>query len=191
MYSVKINSCSRCDLYFGVRNIVSGEGSKNSIMFIGEAPGAKEDKLGKPFVGRAGKHLQQYFNLFNLTREEDFYITNIVKCRPTGNRKPTYSEQQLCKVYLTLEIKNVQPYIIVLLGSIACYAILGIEHVSSARGKWYGKNKNIIATYHPSYAMRNINMEYNSISLNKDVFDDFVKIQMKYKQIHPLHETNL
>lgn len=110
-----IKGCNKCKLYNGRQNIVFGTGNKNAdIMFIGEGPGADEDRLGEPFVGRAGKLMNLAFKAVGLNREE-VYIANIVKCRPPGNRNPEEDECEACMNYLRNQVILVKPKIIVLL----------------------------------------------------------------------------
>ena len=110
-----IISCNKCKLYKGRHNIVFGTGNKNAdLMFIGEGPGADEDRLGEPFVGRAGQLMNLAFQMVGLKREE-VYIANIVKCRPPSNRNPEQDEADACMNYLRNQVILVKPKIIVLL----------------------------------------------------------------------------
>ena len=110
-----IINCNKCKLYKGRHNIVFGIGNKNAdLMFIGEGPGADEDRLGEPFVGRAGQLMNLAFQMVGLKREE-VYIANIVKCRPPSNRNPEQDEADACMNYLRNQVILVKPKIIVLL----------------------------------------------------------------------------
>lgn len=110
-----IQNCQKCKLCKGRQNIVFGDGNKNAkIMFIGEGPGADEDRLGKPFVGRAGKLMNMAFQMLGIKREE-VYIANIVKCRPPANRNPEEDECTACMDYLRNQVVLVKPEIVVLL----------------------------------------------------------------------------
>lgn len=110
-----IQNCQKCKLCKGRQNIVFGDGNKNAkIMFIGEGPGADEDRLGKPFVGRAGKLMNMAFQILGIKREE-VYIANIVKCRPPSNRNPEEDECIACMDYLRNQVLLVKPEIVVLL----------------------------------------------------------------------------
>ena len=110
-----IQNCKKCKLCKGRQNIVFGDGNKNAkIMFIGEGPGADEDRLGKPFVGRAGKLMNMAFQMLGIKREE-VYIANIVKCRPPSNRNPEEDECIACMDYLRNQVLLVKPEIVVLL----------------------------------------------------------------------------
>ena len=110
-----ITNCNKCKLYKGRHNIVVGTGNKNAdLMFIGEGPGADEDRLGEPFVGRAGQLMNLAFQMVGLKRDE-VYIANIVKCRPPSNRNPEQDEADACMNYLRNQVILVKPKIIVLL----------------------------------------------------------------------------
>ena len=125
------------------------------IMFIGEGPGADEDIQGEPFVGKAGKLMDQAFKGIGINREE-VYIANIVKCRPPQNRNPEQDEIDSCIDYLRTQVMLVKPEIIVLLGSVALKAILGKEYsITSSRGKWVEKKGiRYLPTFHPAALLR-------------------------------------
>ena len=151
-----ILNCNKCKLCKTRQNIVFGVGNKNAdIMFIGEGPGADEDRLGEPFVGRAGKLMNMAFGIVGIKREE-VYIANIVKCRPPNNRNPEYEEADACKEYLESQINLVKPEIIILLGSVALKNILGKEYgITSSRGKWFEKDGiKCLPTFHPAALLR-------------------------------------
>ena len=117
--------CKKCKLCNNRTKVVFGVGNENAdIMFIGEGPGADEDRIGEPFVGRAGKLLDMAFQALNINRN-DIYIANIVKCRPPGNRNPESDEVEACIPYLKQQIEYIKPKKIILLGSVALKAILG------------------------------------------------------------------
>ncbi len=151
-----IIGCRKCKLCENRLNIVFGEGNKNAnIMFIGEGPGADEDKQGIPFVGRAGQLMNKAFDALGINRKK-IYISNIVKCRPPNNRVPENDEAEACLDYLRNQVILVKPKIIVLLGNTALKNILGSEYkISSIRGNWIGK-KNILymPTWHPAALLR-------------------------------------
>ena len=134
------NQCRKCKLCQNRTNVVFGTGNKQAdLMFIGEGPGADEDKQGIPFVGRAGKLMNMAFEAIGLKREE-VYIANIVKCRPPGNRNPEDDEATICLNYLRNQVILVKPKIVVLLGSVALKNILGKEYgITASRGKWVEK----------------------------------------------------
>lgn len=156
-----VKKCDKCKLCKGRTNIVFGTGNPNAeIMFIGEGPGAEEDMKGEPFVGNAGKLIDQAFEGVGIKREE-VYIANIVKCRPPNNRNPEKDEALACMDYLRNQVVLVKPKIIVLLGNIALKNILGEEYgITASRGKWVEK-KGILymPTFHPAALLRNENLK--------------------------------
>ena len=161
-----IENCQKCKLCKTRQNIVFGTGNKNAdLMFIGEGPGADEDRLGEPFVGRAGKLMDLAFEIVEIKRE-DVYIANIVKCRPPQNRNPEDDEAKACMDYLRNQVILVKPKIIVLLGSVALKNILGKEYgITQARGKWIEK-KGIMymPTWHPAALLRDENKKADFIN---------------------------
>ena len=149
-------SCIKCKLCNGRKNVVIGTGNKNAkIMFIGEGPGADEDVQGIPFVGKAGKLMDQAFKGIGINREE-VYIANVVKCRPPNNRNPEEDEASNCREFLDTQINLVNPEIIVLLGSVALKNILGKDYgITSSRGKWFEKDRiKYLPTFHPAALLR-------------------------------------
>lgn len=154
-----IINCKKCKLCQNRTNIVFGTGNKNAdLMFIGEGPGADEDKEGEPFVGKAGKLMNEAFKGLGINREE-VYIANIVKCRPPSNRVPEEDEAVACLNYLRNQVILVKPKIIVLLGSTALKNILGKEYgITNARGKWIEKKGiKYMPTWHPAALLRDEN----------------------------------
>ncbi len=171
----EIMKCRKCPLHSTRKNPVPGEGNRDAyIMLVGEAPGAREDETGRPFVGAAGKLLTELLEGRGLSREE-VYITNIVKCRPPGNRDPTEEEIEACLPYLLRQIRLIKPRVIVALGRHAgrtLYRLAGIKWTSMARmhGKFFdavieGIEVKLIATYHPAAALYNPRLRS---SLEKD-----------------------
>ena len=151
-----IKGCDKCKLCKTRQNIVFGTGNKQAkLMFIGEGPGADEDRLGEPFVGRAGKLMNLAFETVGIERNE-VYIANVVKCRPPGNRNPEEDEAVACLDYLRNQVILVQPEIIVLLGSVALKNILGKEYgITASRGKWIEKKGiKYMPTWHPAALLR-------------------------------------
>ncbi len=159
----RIGRCKKCPLYIHRRNPVFGEGSINSrIMFIGEAPGRNEDIAGRPFVGSAGKLLDEVLLEVGLARN-DIYITNTVKCRPPNNRTPYKEEIEACLPYLLEEISILSPKIIVTLGRVsgeAIYSTLGLKWRGIANErrvvkevKYNNKKIKLLSTYHPAAAL--------------------------------------
>lgn len=164
----KIKDCQKCKLCNNRNNIVLGTGNKQAkVMFIGEGPGADEDIQGIPFVGKAGKLMNQALKGIGIEREE-IYIANIVKCRPPQNRNPEQDEIDSCLDYLRVQVLLVKPEIIVLLGSVALKAILGKEYsITSSRGKWIEKKGiKYMPTFHPAALLRD---ETKKISFWKDL----------------------
>lgn len=168
-----IENCKKCKLCNSRNNIVFGEGNKKAeIMFIGEGPGADEDAMGRPFVGKAGKLMNNAFDGIGIKREE-VYIANIVKCRPPNNRNPEDDEAMACLNYLRNQVVLIKPKIIVLLGSVALKNILGKEYgITASRGKWIEK-KDILymPTWHPAALLRDENKKidfWNDLKLIKD-----------------------
>ena len=168
-------ACSKCVLRAGCKQVVPGDGSAESeIMFIGEGPGKKEDELGVPFVGSAGKFLDEMLSSINLKRE-DVYIANTVKCRPPQNRDPLPEEKEICWPWLLEQIKIIQPKLIVTLGRhsmeifLPNYKISEI-HGSAMRRDFPGIGKQVFfALYHPAAAL------YNG-SMRETLLKDFKKI---------------
>ncbi len=163
-----IVNCNKCKLSGGRTNIVFGVGNKEAdVMFIGEGPGADEDKEGIPFVGKAGKLMNKAFEGTGINRE-NVYIANIVKCRPPQNRVPEKDEASTCLNYLRNQVILVKPKIIVLLGSTALKNILGEEHsITKERGILTDKKGiKYIPTWHPAALLRD---ESKKIEFWKDL----------------------
>ena len=158
--------CKKCELGKTRNNIVFSDGNANAkILLIGEAPGADEDATGTPFVGRAGKLLSKLIDDCGLSRKDDFYICNTVKCRPPENRVPTDQEKKLCENYLLSQIKIVNPKVIVLCGATSAKSFLGDKlKISQIRGQWFKIFDKYDATviFHPSYLLRNHSEEEGS-----------------------------
>ncbi len=154
----EIRTCKKCDLWKTRNNAVPGEGGfKKKVMFVGEAPGKWEDIKGRPFVGAAGKYLDELLLSIGLTRD-DVFITNIVKCRPPNNRDPTDEEIKACAPYLEWQIENMKPKIICPLGRFSAKFILNkfgftMRSISAAQGKVYRGEIIIIPMYHPAAAL--------------------------------------
>ena len=150
-----IRNCRLCHLYETRRNAVPGEGPASSrVMFIGEAPGAREDESGRPFVGRSGELLTFMLEEIGLSRKNVF-ITSILKSRPPKNRAPTQHEIKTCLPYLERQIEIIKPQIVVLLGGVAISSLVGPCKVSEAHGRFYESgNQTYFMTYHPAAALR-------------------------------------
>ncbi len=151
-----INNCKKCKLCKTRQNIVFGIGNPLAdIMFIGEGPGGDEDRIGEPFVGKAGQLMNKAFDVVGIKRE-DVYIANVVKCRPPQNRDPQDDEILACIDYLRNQVIIVKPKIIVLLGRIALNNILGKEYrITASRGNWIEKKEiKYMPTWHPAALLR-------------------------------------
>ena len=169
-----IKGCNRCKLYKTRQNIVFGTGNKNArVMFIGEGPGADEDRQGEPFVGRAGKLMNLAFETLGIDRNE-VYIANVIKCRPPSNRNPENDEAIACLNYLRNQVILVKPEIIVLLGSVALKNILGQEYgITASRGKWFEKKGiKYMPTWHPAALLRDETKKIDFIKDLKKVVDE-------------------
>lgn len=153
-----VRACTRCPLHEHRIQAVPGVGDHRADwLIIGEAPGADEDKQGEPFVGRAGKLLDQMLLAIGLQREQ-VYITNIVKCRPPGNRDPKPEEAGACRDYLKRQIELIQPKIILAVGRVAAHNLLNTdERVGALRGKRFeyaDTGVPVVISYHPAYLLR-------------------------------------
>jgi DNA polymerase len=159
----KCLNCRKCALSATRTNVVFSDGTFNhKLMLIGEAPGFWEDKKGLPFVGKAGQLLDKILESVGLSRNEDIYICNTIKCRPPENRNPLPEEKLACKEYLDAQIHIINPQILLLCGGVAVQSILGnVGGITKVRGKWFngeqyglGQTK-IMPIFHPSYLLRN------------------------------------
>ena len=169
-------NCKDCKLFTNRTNIVFGVGDVNAkLMFIGEGPGADEDRTGMPFVGKAGKLMNMAFQAVGIDREK-VYIANIVKCRPPGNRNPEPDEAKACMKYLKKQIEIIQPKIIVLLGSVALKNILAEEYgITSSRGKWIEKDGIMfLPTFHPAALLRDETKKIFFIKDLKEVLKNII-----------------
>lgn len=150
--------CQRCSLAQTRTHLVFGEGDPRAqLMLVGEGPGEVEDQTGRPFVGKAGQLLTQILQSVGIEREE-VYITNVVKCRPPGNRVPTRAEMDACWDWLEAQIALINPRIIVTLGNAATQRLLGkSEGIGQLRGKFYRWQGGIevFPMFHPSFLLRN------------------------------------
>ena len=169
-----------CHLNNSINKIVVSRGNPFAkLMIIGEAPGAKEEEIGEPFVGRSGKLLDKLLQNAGIDINQDVYFCNVVKCRPPKNRRPTKIEIQENLPWLYQQIKLVNPSVIVLVGATALEAILKIKSpISILRGEWIDwEGKLVMPVFHPSYLLRNPSKEEGKpMSLTKS---DFLKIKEK------------
>jgi DNA polymerase len=152
-----IAQCVACPLCRSRTRTVPGVGDRNADwLYIGEGPGAQEDATGEPFVGQAGKLLDNMLASIDLKRGQSVFIANIVKCRPPGNREPTHYEAQQCEPYLTRQIELIKPKLIIALGKTAAQNLLGTDaSIGSLRGRLHRHaGIPVIVTYHPAYLLR-------------------------------------
>lgn len=171
-------SCTRCGLCETRRNVVFGVGLKTAdVMFIGEGPGEQEDLRGEPFVGPAGKLLDDMMSIIDLDRCNS-YIANIVKCRPPNNRDPLETEQDACIDYLRNQVALIKPKIIVCLGRVAAKRIIDPEYrITRQHGTWVQKGGIwMTAIYHPSALLRDV-------SKRPETFDDLLSIREKIREL--------
>ncbi len=167
----ELGECRGCALCGGRRTVVFGVGNpKARLMFVGEGPGEEEDRQGEPFVGAAGRRLNQWIGRIGLSRG-DVYIANIVKCRPPGNRAPLPPEAQACLPYLKRQIRAIRPEVLCTLGSVALTFLLDTaDKITRSRGTWRSfEGIPVLPTYHPAYILRNAGRE-------SEVFADFDEI---------------
>jgi uracil-DNA glycosylase len=153
----RVRECTACRLRAGCTQTVFGVGDNRADwLFVGEAPGADEDALGEPFVGQAGKLLDNMLMSIKLKRGKNVAIVNVVKCRPPGNRNPAADEIAQCLPYLQRQIALIQPKLIVALGKVAANALLGKEaSIASMRGSLHDYHGiPLVVTYHPAYLLR-------------------------------------
>jgi uracil-DNA glycosylase family 4 len=166
----EVSVCTDCELHFSRKRAVPGEGPPGAdIMFIGEGPGFHENEQGRPFVGAAGKFLEELLATIGLIREQVF-IGNVVKCRPPGNRDPRPEEIAACSKYLERQIAAVDPKVIVTLGRFSMARYFPNARISSIHGQARGTNGRwIVAMYHPAAAL-------HQPSLKPAVIEDFARL---------------
>ncbi len=173
-------ACRRCGLYKGRKRVVPGQGRIDNpdVMFIGEAPGADEDREGVAFIGRAGQLLTKMIAAMGYTRDEVF-IANICKCRPPGNRTPTQDEMRVCLPFLQEQIAIVRPRVIVAMGNTAILGLLGSSGITRLRGKWtVFEGIPLMPTYHPAYLLR-------FPALKRDAWEDLKKVLHRLDRVVP------
>lgn len=172
-------SCTRCGLCETRHNVVFGVGIRNAdVMFVGEGPGEQEDLKGEPFVGPAGKLLDDMLSIIDIDRHTNCYIGNIVKCRPPRNRDPQETEQEACIGYLRNQAALIRPKIIVCLGRIAAKKLIDEDYrITRQHGQWVEKNGIwMTAIYHPSALLRDV-------SKRPETFEDLLSIREKIKEV--------
>ncbi len=168
--TAEVSTCDKCPLFKGTIHGVPGEGNPNAdILFIGEGPGKKEDELGRPFVGAAGKLLEELLKYIGITRN-DVFIANVVKHRPPGNRDPLPNEVEACWPYLKKQVETIEPKIIVTLGRHSLGRFLPGKAISQVHGKPFRAGKIIYyPMYHPAAALYSGN-------LRPIMFEDIARI---------------
>jgi DNA polymerase len=170
--AIQAQGCRECALCETRQNVVFGSGNPDAdLMFIGEGPGANEDRQGQPFVGAAGELLTKIIQAIGSDRDQ-VYIANIVKCRPPGNRDPQPDEIRACRAYLSRQIELVQPRVLVALGRVAAQTLLEKDTaVGRLRGRWWSVSGiDTMVTYHPAALLRNA-------SLKRPLWEDMQKVR--------------
>jgi len=155
----RVRNCTDCRLRAGCTQTVFGVGNEQADwLLVGEAPGAEEDRLGEPFVGQAGKLLDNMLAAVGLSRRENVYIANVLKCRPPGNRNPEPDEVAKCSPHLLKQIALIRPKLIVAMGRFAAQTLVGSDAtIASLRGRVHHyAGVPLIVTYHPAYLLRNL-----------------------------------
>ena len=174
-----VSHCTECSLHSGRQNTVFGSGNREADwLFVGEAPGREEDRIGLPFIGRAGMLLDAMIKAIGIMRE-DVYVTNVLKCRPPDNRDPAGAEVKQCSTYLEKQIEIVEPRLIVALGRFAAQALLKSNiPIGKLRGKMHSHPSYgipLVATYHPAYLLRSPlekRKVWNDLQLAKTFFTE-------------------
>ena len=175
----KTLSCTACGLCETRHNVVFGVGNRQTdVLFVGEGPGEQEDLQGEPFVGPAGKLLDDMLSILDLDRSSNCYIANIVKCRPPRNRDPLETEQEACIGYLRNQVALIKPKIIVCLGRIAAKKLIDPDfRITRQHGQWFRRGDFwMMATFHPSALLRDV-------SKRPEAFDDLMSLRAKIKEL--------
>ena len=173
-----VHSCTGCGLCETRHNVVFGIGREDTdVLFVGEGPGEQEDLQGEPFVGPAGKLLDDMLSILDLDRT-NCYIANIVKCRPPRNRDPLETEQEACIGYLRNQVALIKPKIIVCLGRIAAKKLIDPDfRITRQHGQWFKRGDFwMMATFHPSALLRDV-------SKRPEAFDDLMSLREKIKEL--------
>ena len=175
----KVLSCTGCGLCETRHNVVFGIGNRETeVLFVGEGPGEQEDLQGEPFVGPAGKLLDDMLSIVDIDRGSNCYIANIVKCRPPRNRDPLETEQEACIGYLRNQVALIKPKIIVCLGRIAAKKLVDPDfRITRQHGQWFRRGDFwMMATFHPSALLRDV-------SKRPEAFDDLMALRAKMKEL--------
>lgn len=171
--------CNKCPLGETRTNLVFGVGvSDAEVLFVGEGPGEQEDLSGEPFVGRAGQLLDKYLEAIGLSRKENIYIANMVKCRPPQNRDPKPEEQDICINWLREQVRLLRPKIIVCLGRISAQRLISPNYkVTQEHGQFFEKNGVLMmGTFHPAALLRDPRRK-------PDALEDFLKLRDKINEV--------
>jgi DNA polymerase len=176
-------TCRRCGLYEEATQAVYGQGNPQAkLMLVGEGPGSQEDATGQAFVGPAGQLLTKILASVGFDREQDCYISNVVKHRPPGNRVPTPEEMAACKPYLDEQITAIDPAIILLLGATALKGVLDRTGITKLRGEWIEHDGRwYMPVFHPSFLLRNASREAGSPKWL--TWQDMQKVRRKYDDL--------
>ena len=172
--------CTRCGLCEKRHHVVFGVGNRHAdVMLIGEGPGEQEDLKGEPFVGPAGKLLDDMLSIIDLDRNKNCYIANIVKCRPPQNRDPLETEQEACIGYLRNQVMLIRPKVIICLGRIAATKIIRPDYrITREHGQWVERNGIwMTAVYHPSALLRDV-------AKRPETFEDLLSIRSKIQELN-------
>jgi DNA polymerase len=178
--NILICNCMKCQLGDTRKNFVFGTGNPNAeVLVLGEGPGAEEDEQGLPFVGRAGKLLNDILKAIKFERN-DVYIANIVKCRPPGNRTPSPAEMEMCMPYLKKQIELINPKLILCVGLTAAHGLLlNKDSLTSLRGKVFEyEGRKVMVTYHPAALLRNPNWKrgcWEDVQAFRKLYDELLK----------------
>jgi uracil-DNA glycosylase family 4 len=175
----EVLSCSKCGLSQTRQHVIFGEGNIDAdILIIGEAPGRDEDLIGRPFVGKSGQLLDKILEACGFNRQKHVFISNIVKCRPPGNRPPTPQESATCIPWLFKQVEIIDPKMMILLGATALKYLAGPDYkITRIHGTWINiQNRLAMPVFHPSALLRDP-------SLKRDTWDDFKKIVFKYREL--------
>jgi DNA polymerase len=179
-------TCTRCRLAEGRTQVVFGMGNPAAeLLFVGEGPGADEDAVGLPFVGRSGQLLDRMMAEEMSLSRADCYITNMVMCRPPGNRDPKPDEMATCRPWLEAKLEHVDPKVVVTLGNVATRSLLGRrEGITQLRGHAYPwEGRLVVPTYHPSAALR------GNVGALAGMRADLVRAKQALAQQAPAHQT--
>jgi len=172
----EVSGCTLCGLHHSRKNAVPGEGpADSSLLFIGEGPGFHENEQGRPFVGAAGKFLEDLLASIDMRREQVF-ICNVVKCRPPGNRDPLPEEIEACRPYLDRQIAAIQPKVIITLGRYSMARYFGASKISAVHGQArHVDGRLVVAMFHPAAAL-------HQPALKQSIEDDFRKLPALIEQ---------